>query len=255
MQPTKPLILTLLAVLSAVPALAQYYDSEFDLDIYARDAYPDAYAEAYAEAEADADAEADAEAELELLDDLHPRDAYVEGFEAGLYAREAVQSPVKKAPATKKGNTVKPKAGGAKGHSAKGGAKGHSAKGGAKGHSAKGGAKGHSAKGGAKGHSAKGHSAKGHSAKGGKGAKGGKKPTALQRAKGASAREGKNIAGLDKQEAHLQQELAHDESQVGKDQLAQTQDNQQAKVLEAEQTLSKAAKRGLFDFNLFDDEY
>ena len=98
MQMTKAAALAILAFTSS--AVAQY-PSEYDSALYARDAYayadPDEY-ELYAR-----------EAEPEF--DIHPRDAYMEGYYDGLYSREAEANPVaslakSKAPAKDAENDV-----------------------------------------------------------------------------------------------------------------------------------------------------
>ena len=80
------------AILAYAASAAAYYPSSYG-SIYARDAYP----EAYAEAEFDFEDLYARDAEPEF--DIHPRDAYMEGYEAGLYAREiAAQQAVNKLP-------------------------------------------------------------------------------------------------------------------------------------------------------------
>ena len=79
MQMTKAAAVAILAFTSS--ALAYYPGSGYSTGIYAREAYP----EAYPEAEFDFEDIYARDAEPEF--DIHPRDAYMEGYEAGLYAR------------------------------------------------------------------------------------------------------------------------------------------------------------------------
>ena len=79
MQMTKAAAVAILAFTSS--ALAYYPGSGYSDGLYAREAYP----EAYPEAEFDFEDIYARDAEPEF--DIHPRDAYMEGYQAGLYAR------------------------------------------------------------------------------------------------------------------------------------------------------------------------
>ena len=79
MQMTKAAALAILAFTSS--AVAYFPDSGYSSGLYAREAYP----EAYPEAEFDFEDIYARDAEPEF--DIHPRDAYEAGYEAGLYAR------------------------------------------------------------------------------------------------------------------------------------------------------------------------
>ena len=96
MQMTKAASIAILAFTSSV--LAYYPEAEYG-SLYARDAYADAEAAEYDDFELYA---RDAEPEW----DIHPRDAYLEGFEAGLYAREAAPPAAPKPNVPKTQNKV-----------------------------------------------------------------------------------------------------------------------------------------------------